>query len=324
MPQAVPIKMMPVPTPFSVGAINTYLVEDDPLTLVDCGPNSGTALNALEGMLRDNGRRVEDLERIVVTHQHMDHIGLAEILADRSGADVICIDPLVEWLADFQQRMEAEDAFAVKVMLHHGIPEDITTALAAVTGRTRAWGNPVNDAHGVHHDEVLEFASRSWRVHHRPGHSPSDTTFHDEQSGELLAGDHLLGRISSNPVIHRPLNGDESVRPRALIDYIESMKKTAALDLNVVYAGHGEPITDHKSLIAERLRMHERRANKIETLLKGRELTAHEIATEIWGKIAITQAYLTVSEVVGHVDILVSEGRASEHDDGKVVRFSAA
>ena len=82
------IHALPVPTPFAVGRINCYLVEDDPLTLVDAGPNSATSLTVLEAALGEHGRRIEDLERIVITHQHIDHIGLVQILADRSGAEV--------------------------------------------------------------------------------------------------------------------------------------------------------------------------------------------------------------------------------------------
>ena len=73
---------------FSVGRVNCYLIEDEPLTLVDTGPNSGTSLDELETGLAELGHRIEDLELIVLTHQHMDHLGLVEILARRSGARV--------------------------------------------------------------------------------------------------------------------------------------------------------------------------------------------------------------------------------------------
>src|SRR5439155_17659127 len=86
------IHCLPVPTPFAVGRVNVYLVEDDPLTLVDAGPNSATSLTTLEAALAEHGRKVEDLERIVITHQHIDHIGLVQILADRSGAEVVLLE----------------------------------------------------------------------------------------------------------------------------------------------------------------------------------------------------------------------------------------
>ena len=98
-PEAAGIRRLSIPTPFAVGRVNCWLVEDDPLTLVDCGPNSGDALDELETGLRALGHRIEDLERIVLTHQHFDHVGLVGILARRSGAEVVA---LAELLADFR------------------------------------------------------------------------------------------------------------------------------------------------------------------------------------------------------------------------------
>jgi hypothetical protein len=76
-------------------------------------------------------------------------------------------------------------------------------------------------------------------------------------------------------------------------------------------------------LIDERLRLHRRRARKILRLLAGSPLTAYEIAVELWGNVAVTQAYLTLSEVLGHLDLLVIEGLARELSDGTVSRFEA-
>ncbi|MFL5843956.1 MAG: MBL fold metallo-hydrolase, partial [Solirubrobacteraceae bacterium] len=103
------IHTLPIPTPFMVGRVNVYLIEDEPLTLVDTGPNSGKALDELEQALAALGHRIEDLGLIVLTHQHMDHIGLAQILARRSGADIAAIDLLAAWLGDYSARMEADD-----------------------------------------------------------------------------------------------------------------------------------------------------------------------------------------------------------------------
>jgi glyoxylase-like metal-dependent hydrolase (beta-lactamase superfamily II) len=320
------IHTIPVPTPFAVGRVNCYLVEDDPLTLVDTGPNSGTSLMTLEAGLAEHGRRIEDLERIVLTHQHIDHIGLAQILADRSGAEVCALDRLAPWLAAYGDQVELDDQFAHAVMLRHGIPRDIAIALRVVTQQFRAWGSSVRVTRPLASGDVLEFAARTWRVHHRPGHSPSDTTFHDEVSGELLAGDHLIKHISSNPLLTRPLEGGlPQERPKALIVYLESLRATQAMDLRVVLPGHGDPVEDHRALIDERLRMHERRMEKIASMLAESPKSGFEIAQAMWGNVAVTQAYLTLSEVLGHVDLLLERGEAVElADDAGVVRFAPA
>jgi glyoxylase-like metal-dependent hydrolase (beta-lactamase superfamily II) len=316
------IHRLAIPTPFAVGRVNCYLIDDDPLTLLDTGPNSGRALDELEQALAACGRRVEDLERIVVSHQHMDHLGLVSILARRSGAEVCALDALAPWLADYAQRMEADDRFAEELMALHGIPEDVRFALRAVSSTFRGWGAAATVTHPLHDGGTLEFAGRTLRVLHRPGHSPSDTVLHDEATGVLLGGDHLLGHISSNPLLTRPLDGSEG-RPKALVAYLASLRATRDMDVTLVLPGHGEPVTGHAALIDERFRMHERRAQKLLGLIAERPRTAHELAQELWGNVAVTQAYLTLSEVLGHTDLLVGDGSVREACDDGVVRFEA-
>jgi glyoxylase-like metal-dependent hydrolase (beta-lactamase superfamily II) len=367
---------MPIPTPFAVGRVNCYLIEDDPLTLIDSGPNSATSLTAMETALARHGRSVEQIERIVVTHQHIDHIGLVQILAERSGAEVCALDALAPWLADYRRQMEANDSFAAEIMLQSGIPQDVVHALRAVSASFRAWGAAAHVTRPLAEGELLEFASRGWRVLHRPGHSPSDTLFFDEDSGELFGGDHLIKHISSNPLLSKPLGslpsgegrederrtaplgslpsregredergtarlgslpsgegredegeaplrGDATERPKALMSYLDSLRKTREMELSVVYAGHGERIEDHRELIDARLRMHERRAEKLYGLIAEQPRNAYELAQAMWGNVAVTQAFLTLSEVLGHVDLLIDDGRVAQRETDGVVSFKA-
>jgi hypothetical protein len=96
------------------------------------------------------------------------------------------------------------------------------------------------------------------------------------------------------------------------------------MELSLALSGHGQPILDHASLVDERFRLHDRRAAKIHRLIASEPLTAHEIAHELWGNVAVTQAYLTLSEVLGHLDLLLNDGRAVEQEQGGVSRFRAA
>jgi glyoxylase-like metal-dependent hydrolase (beta-lactamase superfamily II) len=318
------VHRLALPTPFLVGRVNCYLIDDRPLTLVDTGPNSGKSLDELERALGALGRRIEDLERIVITHQHMDHLGLLEIIARRSGAEVAALDLLVDYLANFSASAAADDDFAMDVMRKHGVPDDVATALGSVGASFRAFGSSGRVTLALHDGDALEFERRTLQVLHRPGHSPSDTIFLDGPRGMLLAGDHLLGHISSNPLVSRPLSGDAAAeRPRALLRYIESMRATQELPVQLVLPGHGDPVTDHVRLIDERLRMHERRARKLLGMLDEGPLTAYELALRMWGNVAVTQAYLTISEVLGHMDLLIQEGAARELEESAVSRFAA-
>jgi NADP-dependent 3-hydroxy acid dehydrogenase YdfG len=95
------------------------------------------------------------------------------------------------------------------------------------------------------------------------------------------------------------------------------------LPADVVLSGHGEPITDHAALIDERFALHQRRAEKLYGLIAEHPRTGHELAQALWGDVAVTQAFLTLSEVIGHVDLLVNAGFVREIEDGEVVRYEA-
>ncbi|HTX07783.1 MAG TPA: MBL fold metallo-hydrolase [Solirubrobacteraceae bacterium] len=318
------VRCLPLPTPFAIGPINAYLIEDDPLTLIDAGPNSADTLVELARGLATYGHRIEDLRLIVVTHQHMDHFGLVDILARRSGADVAALDLLAPWLSEFPESMDRDDAYAEEVMAAHGVPQDARSVLRAVAAIFHGWASPATVTVPLHHDQRLALRDRKLIVRHRPGHSPSDTVFEDADRGMLFAGDHLIGHVSSNAVMTRPLDHDARARPQALVTYLESMEQTRDTALEVVLPGHGAPITDHRRLIEQRFSMHDQRCNKFEQLIARGQPSAYELAQSLWGNVAVTQAYLTISEVLGHVDLLLNSGRVREFagDDG-VIRFEA-
>ena len=313
------IHRLSIPTPFAVGRVNLYLIEDDPLTLVDAGPNSGSSLEELAHQLEALGRSLEDIERVVITHQHIDHIGLVQIVAARSGAEVVALDRLAPFVENYREEAAADDAHATQVMLRHGIPEDVTHALQSVSLAFRAWGARADVTRRLAEGDTLEFANRSLQTHFRPGHSPTDTVFLDAEQGLLIGGDHLIAHISSNPLISRPPGR------KALIEYIGSLEQTRAMEIRDVLPGHGDPIGDHREVIDDRLRLHRRRADKIHGLIAERPRSAYEIAQALWGNVAVTQAFLTLSEVLGHTDLLIGDGRVAEEDDGSGhVLFRAA
>jgi glyoxylase-like metal-dependent hydrolase (beta-lactamase superfamily II) len=192
----------------------------------------------------------------------------------------------------------------------------------------RAWGGSAPVDRRLADGEPLEFAGRTLQALHRPGHSPSDTVFWDAERRLLIGGDHLIGHISSNPLISRPLGGKSGEpgdgRPRALVTYIRSLRETRAMPVDVVLPGHGEPVTGHAKLIDDRFALHERRAAKIAGLIAERPMTAYEIAQSLWGNVAVTQAYLTLSEVLGHVDLLLERDAIREREVGGVIRYESS
>jgi len=324
--EAAGIHAMPLPTPFPVGDINAWLIDDEPLTLVDTGPSTAEALVAVERGLAAHGRRIEDLERILLTHEHADHVGLTAILAERSGAEVVTLDLLAPRIADPVPAFGRETRFTASVLERHGVPREVVVALVPLQRAHAAFGSgPVAVARTVADGDRLAFAGRTLEVLHRPGHSMTDTIFVDRQRDLAIGGDHLLGAISSNPLMGCPperlTSGDPPTaddRVRTLPLYGRSLDATAELDPAVILAGHGGAVTDAPALVAERHRQTDRRKRKIAALLpEDRGATAFEIGTRMWGDTAVEQPLLVVSEVLGHLDLLLEDGTvAVERHDG--------
>ena len=309
-----------LPVPFAVRAVNCYLLEGNPLTLVDPGADWPETVVELDASLAARGLRVEDVEQVILTHQHYDHVGLAHVVRERSGATVVAHELLRLFLADLPGQMELEDVYQADVMRLHGVPEATIGSLYAVSREHRIYGGSVTVDRTVREGDVIEAGGKRLVVAERPGHSPTDTIFVVEGERLAIVGDHLIGHISSNPVIHRPLGraADARDRMRSLPLYLDSLRRTAELDVDVLLPGHGNPVEGHRALVEERLDFHHRRKERIFGGLAGGPLTAHELALDLWGNVAEREAFLTLSEALGHLDLLEDEGRVAvvAGDDG--------
>jgi len=287
-------------------------------------------LATLEAELDRRGRSLHEVELILLTHQHHDHVGLAEHVREASGATVAAVGPLADFLEDLDQSLEMDDRYAVATMLHNGVDAAVAESLQELSHAFRRFSHGTHVARRLVDGDRLIAGGRTFTVLSRPGHSPTDTVFHDESDGLLIGGDHLLERISSNPLAQWPVgtpDPDRAARApdrrRPLIDYLDSMQRTAELDVSVVLPGHGEPFADHRALVERRRRLHHRRARKILRTLE-QAATAADLAGRLWRHVPVTEAYLALSEALAHLDLLESEGLVRRHVDRDVAVYERA
>lgn len=322
--------MIELPTPWPIGPINAYLLHGSPLTLVDTGPRTAEAFAALEAGLASAGVAATDIELIVLTHQHPDHVGNAGEIARRSGASVAAFGPLVGDFADLDASLERQRSYMSTLMARHGMRGPELETLARRQRTEIEFTAPVDIDMGLSDGDLLDAGNRTFRVLHRPGHSPSDLVFLDEVDGVLITGDHLLPSISSNPLVSLPPGaGDveeaarEETRSRPLIDYLESLRRTWELDVRCALPGHGHVFTDTRGLIEERTRHHEKRAAEILAHLGDGPATARRLVDALWRSLPEDMLFLAVSEVLAHLDVL-EERAAVEKDSGAGVIFRQA
>lgn len=313
---------LPLPTPFPVGPVNVYLAEGDPLTLIDTGPKDPATLAALEEGLKRLGHRVEDLRRIIITHAHADHFGLGGQLVARSGAEVLTHVQNVPWLADYMGERARHHAFYRQIWMEGGVPAEMIEALEQSSSVFERWVDPIPGAQGLNEGDTVQLAGAEWRVYHTPGHAGGLICLWDATSRTLLANDHFIRDISSNPIVEpSPLiNGP---RPKRLVEYLHHMQRMAALEPLIALSGHGEIVEDVPGLVRQRLAFHQRRAQKILDMLGDEPKTLWELTQPIFPKLKRPLDYvLGLSEILGHLDLLEEDGRAKPVKEGEVARWT--
>jgi glyoxylase-like metal-dependent hydrolase (beta-lactamase superfamily II) len=324
------VARLALPTPFAIGAVNGYLLEGEPLTLVDPGPLMEETRSALEVGLAERGHALADIELVLLTHQHHDHIGLAEEVRTASGATIAALAPLADFLADLEHWLDLDDRYAVATMIQSGIAPPVAESLRDMSRAFRRFSAGARVERRLADGDTIVAGGRTLRVLARSGHSPTDTVFLDEADGLLVAGDHLLERISSNPLAQCPIGEEDPdaaarspERRRPLVDYLDSMRRTAELDVSLVLPGHGDPFTDHRGLVERRERSHRRRARKIlRTLDEPR--TASDVALRLWRQLPVTETYLALSEALAHLDLLEVEGLVRRRPQEQPVLYERA
>jgi glyoxylase-like metal-dependent hydrolase (beta-lactamase superfamily II) len=305
------IGQIAIPVPY-LGTVNVWLLEGDPLTLVDTGPTSSGSLEALDQALHSLDVALDEIELILLTHHHLDHSGLAASIAERSGAAVASTAGTADWGAAYEERAALERGFGRRLLSAHGVPTALIESSEPFwehivrNGARFATTNVLTDG------DLIRAGDRSLRVIERPGHSVTDTLFVDEANGVALVGDHLLAEITSGTEVV-PADPARQDRRCALAQYLEALRLTADLPLELLLTGHGPVIRDHRRLIAERLAFHEERLGHVAALVDDGGTTAFDVARRIWGsETAETQAVLVIWEVVAHLDVLAQRGLVSE------------
>lgn len=313
------MKIVPIslPTPFYIGPVNVYLIAEDPVTLIDTGPKTKEAVDALRAALRNEGLGVADIRRIVLTHAHEDHCGLARSLRDEAKDAEVLVHG---WETGHREgRLEYEETR--QLLGRAGVPPDEVEVMRRMYEGVRLYADSLDDDQcGELTDEAeLEFESGALQVLHTPGHTPGSCSFIRRADRTVIAGDCVLKRITPNPIFS-PDPIDRSRRFRSLEEYLVSLARVRSLAPTLVLGGHGEPVHDYEELFHRYLRAIGDRQSQIMRRLPANGATAWEVSREMFPSTDDVHRFLAVSEAVAHLDYAHSEGKlALEVSDGREV-----
>ena len=312
------MKIIPlsIPTPFYVGDVNVYLIKEEPLTLIDVGPKTKEASDALREKLRRHGVEFSDIKRIVLTHAHEDHCGLAKQVRDEAKNAEILVH---KWETGHLFGRLARDEHH-KLLLRAGVSETVFREMQDIYKDISLLTDALsNGEFSALQDEMeLEFSTGILKVLHTPGHTPGSCSFAREANRTLICGDCVLKRITPNPIVS-PDPIDNQKRFKSLAEYLVSLAKIRSYSPTLVYGGHGEPIHDFEEIFNRYVRAIDERQKNVISLVSKQGVTAFDAAQKLFPNAVDKDVhrFLAISEAIAHLDYAETEGKiAVEFKDG--------
>lgn len=310
-----------VPTPYPVGDVNMYLAQEgsgEGLALIDAGVNTDEAWDLLQRSLSAAGYSLKDIRRILITHHHVDHVGLIDRIVSQAAVPVY-VHP------DAIPRMKREaDFLAKRVEFFRQLYQESGCGKAGERQIAELKKKLHENIHLKVHAELLpvtegdQEALEGYQALETPGHAPDHLVFLDTTHRVLFSGDHVLPHISSNALVEPDVYGRKML---TLVKYRDMLRKCLDLRADLIFPGHGEPFGDLQTLIHRRLERMDDKAERLERIMKDEPKTAFELAQTMYPTEAERQFSLVMSEVIGLLDYLESNGRVGKELDQGAWRY---
>ncbi|WP_347862804.1 MBL fold metallo-hydrolase [Salimicrobium sp. PL1-032A] len=287
-----------VPTPYAVGDVHLYILKGNKTTLIDAGVRTEEAWTAFVRQLSEYGMKPEDIQQVILTHHHPDHIGLVEFLPNVNL--VAAHKESLPWLTRDGSFVSTYLSFFRDFYTRNGVPEKLV-------GRLDHFHEKLNDFPYIEVSDTLEEGDLlpnhpEWSVIETPGHAQGHLSFFRKEDGTFIGGDHLLEHISPNPIIEPPFTASERAKP--MLQYRSSLEKLKTIDIRRVLPGHGKVFHNAGEVIDKRLRQQEDRAEKVHRIVRTNSEDAFTISRVLFPNQYEKQYALTMSETMGQLDYL--------------------
>lgn len=302
---------VPVPVP----PTNAWMVGEGEVTLVDCGPLWGDALERLRAPL--SGR--ERVARLLVTHGHPDHHGAAAALVKAHGCAVNCHGFDARAVREFHATLAHRYATWAKAARENGMPESVVAPMAHHYRALDGMGDDVGEVRSLEDGERIEAGALTLEVIHLPGHTAGSVAFLARKERLLFSGDSVLPGITPNPFFEGLFEKPSGPGP-----FLESVGRLRGIPVDWVLPGHGEPLSDLPAVLDLYERHHAERRAAILAALRGRlGATGFEVVETLFPGASRIDMWLAMAEVFGHLQRLEAQGEVERGSPGPPIVWRA-
>jgi glyoxylase-like metal-dependent hydrolase (beta-lactamase superfamily II) len=304
---------------------NVYAVGSGPVTLIDTAPKFPGSFEILKDQLARGGFALADVERIVFTHGHVDHFGLAARIREEVGRPIPCFIHAEErWRVTAESyREEMFNEAGERLMAMVDMPPEEVAKIRERFSVFTLLCDPVFDAKAMEDGDVFEGEGCRLEVIHTPGHTPGTCCLYETRQKILFSGDHIIKHITPNPLFEMKKEILRDPGYQSLKAYIRSLEKVKGIDARYVFPGHGEFIEDLPGLIASYRGHHSERMERIWKALKKGSRPLYHIVDEVFDFVPEYDGFLAISEILVHLGLLIEEGRAELADPGPPAYYRA-
>lgn len=300
-----------VPLPFSLKWVNSYLIpEVDGYTLIDPGLRTEESIAIWQEVLAELELKWTDIKRIILTHQHPDHVGLAGYVQERSGAPVFISRRSHAYIV---RLWGAESQYAEQLLTSYkeqGMPADLRKSIGENLNTFTAMVSPQPIVTYIEPESRMEIGGRSWLLIDAPGHANGQLCFYQEESGWMLCGDQVLPRITPNVSVVPGEDGDP------LAAFLNSLEELKQYEVKLAFPGHRDPFALFTDRLIELQQHHERRLDRMVAWLEEEPRTAFNMCETQFGTRLRTNPHnlrFGMSETLAHLLYLENNGRITSN-----------
>lgn len=308
---------IPVPTPFEIGRVNTYVAGK---TIVDPGPNSDQSWEELVEGLNEIGLAPEDIEQVLITHPHLDHFGLTKRFKDR-GATVYASPETAGIVSDFPARLDHEQSYFAPFFQRCGVEPAIAETVVTLPDSFLTYSSSFETDVELTAGDTLTVDGKAIRIAELAGHAIGELLFEFETDSETQAivGDTVLGHVTPNPFLQPPPE-DGGDRPRQVLQFNETLADLADAGYDRLLSGHGTPIDEPAERIEEIRDAHEERTSNALELVDG-QTQPIEVMDGLFGDLPVVETFSGMSEAVGHLEVLEDRGEVEQVPDSEDIYY---